>query len=165
MKNLKIFYIFMLIGVVFLSACNVSNAQSVTFSDITGAGSPDTTISVVYQEEYDYKQKATDIYIKSNVDNLIIQIKQELNNFITISLLQKNEYYSLSKLIANAKIDKVNYQNYSKAKNVNIIINSNQDCNLIFKAVVGDLDANGFELQNEIDVSKEFVISIQKHQK
>lgn len=159
----KIIAILCLLTLMF-SACNQEgNALSVSFSNATGAGSTDMVLAVLYEEEKDYKEKYTDLYVKSDTENLTIKIKKELSDFVSIKLENKDTYYSLTKLISNAKIENIAYTKYKDALSVNYIINCEQDCNLTFKAVVGTKAENGLSLLDVIDASKEFTLAVKKH--
>ena len=93
-----------------LSACNLGDhAISANITNATSPGSSDATFHISYLEETNYKDKYTDILLCSDSDNVTFQIKAELENFITITLPEKNNYYSLTTLIANRRMQKTSY--------------------------------------------------------
>ena len=139
---------------------NTGNAQSVAIWETTSAGSMDATFFVSFMEEKDYKNLGVDIWIKSDLDNCSLQIKKELESFVTISLPQKNTYYSLGKLMASAKNENFEYKIYKDAVSKAYIINSEQEYNLTIKAVVGEISTYKTMLLSAFDVSKEFNIIV-----
>lgn len=163
MKIRRKFITLICICALIFSACNMGdNAVSVTMGDVTSPGSTDITLSVIYQTEKDYEEKYTDIMVKSNIDNLTIKIKHELEDFVSITLEHKNVYYSLATLISNTKIQQPQFVKYTDALSKNYIINSNTDCKLTFKAVVGDVSEKGLLLLSKVDASKEFTLNVKK---
>ena len=164
MKKFNLPFLFIVCAVMLLSGCE-RNAISVTFGDGTAAGSTDHVIMVGYQEEKDYEKLGTDVFVKSNVDNLKITIQKELYDKIEVTLPEKDTYYSLTKLFANAKSKQPIYTVYKEALNINLIINSDQDAILTFKAIVGELqEGNTLLLKTKI-VSQEYQQKVKKDEK
>lgn len=167
MNKFKGLFAFLVLCAMFIfTACNLGeNAISVSIYNITGSGSKDYTFSVSYQEEDFYKDKGCDIYIKSDVENLKIKIKKEYQDFVTIVLKDKNEFYSLTKLISDANSENVKFLKYQNMLNSIYIINSESDATLEIKAVVGDITEVKSMLYNTFDVSKTLKIDIEKYEK
>lgn len=150
---------------IFFSGCNLEqNAISVTFSDITGAGSKDTTFRVNFQSEKDYEKLGVDIWIKSETNGATFKIKKELENFVMITLENKDTYYSLSKLISEQKGEKFSYTTYKNAVSKSYIISSETKYNLTLKAVVGEISTYKTLLVSPVDVSKEFHLGVKEKQ-
>ena len=145
---------------IFTGCSNVGNAQSVAIWETTSTGSTDSTFFVNFMEEKDYKNLGVDIWIKSKTDNATFQIKKELDSFVTISLPQKNMYYSLGKLMASAKNKNFEYTIYKDAVSKAYIINSEQEYNLTIKTVVGEISTYKTILLSTLNVSKEFNIIV-----
>ncbi len=167
MSILKRLLTFSLVCMMFVfTACSLGeNAISVSIYDITSYGSKDYTFSVIYQEEPFYENKGSDIYIKSDIENLKLKIKQEYEDFVTIILTNKNEFYSLIKLISAAKDENVKFESYQNVLNSIYIMNSDKDANLFIKAVVGDITESKSMLYNTFDVSKTLKMEIKKYEK
>lgn len=162
----KIISVLVLLFIFVLSACNLGeHAISVTFTNITATNSTNYTISIGYQSEDFYVNKGTDIYIKSDEDNTILTIQKELGNSSTIKLTEKNTFYSLTKLLSMANDEDLKYKKYDDLVSFNMFINSDKNCNLTLKAVVGNLSSNEMVLLDVFDVSKEFNIFVQKSEK
>lgn len=164
MKIIKNIIIAILVFASFvMSACaNSGNAISVAFSDITSPGSKDITFAVKYQEEKMYEDKGTDILVKADEDNVSFRIKKELGEFIDIVLLQKDRFYSLTKLMQGENYE---YTIYKDAVAKNYIINSNQDFVLTLKAVAGQESEYKTMLLNSFDISKEYKLNVKKYEK
>ena len=167
MHKIKKIFTFIVICMMFVfTACNLGeNAISVSIYDITSYGSKDYTFSVIYQEEEFYKNKGSDIYIKSDVDNLELKIKKEYEDFVIINLSEKQTFYSLTKIICEAKNENVKFDKYQNVLNSIYIINSNKDANLFIKVVVGDITESKSMLYNTFDVSKTLKMEIKKYEK
>ncbi len=166
MKKRNIFFAFILIFVFILGACNIDgNAISVTFSNLTSKGSKDYTVAVGYQQENSYENKGTDIFVKSDVENTTLTIRKELEDELTIKLTEKDNFYSLTKLLSVSGGVDLKYNHYDKMVSFNVLIKSDKNCNLTLKAVVGNLSENEMVLLDEFDVSKEFNIFVEKNEK
>lgn len=164
MKFIRKCLVVVLVVVAFvLVACTAGeNAISVSFSDITTSGNTNITFSVKYEDEKMYQNKGTDILIKADKDNVSFKIKKELENFVEISLPQKNTYYSLSKLMQGSGFE---YVLYKDAVSKNYIINSDIDFVLTLKAIVGELSEHKTMLMNPFDASREYKLTVKKHEK
>ena len=153
-------------SLVFFAGCKQEGyAQSVTFSDITSAGSKDTTFRVNFQNEKDYEKLGVDIWIKSKTAGATFKIKKELENFVLVTLENKDTYYSLSKLICEQKGEEFAYTIYKNAVSKSYIINSENEYNLTLKAVVGEISSYKALLVSPVDVSKEFLLQVKAQQK
>ncbi len=160
MKNKSLLVLVVLCFCFMLFGCQTSkNALSVVLTDIT---TKDSTIRINYEQEEDYKNKYTDILIKSNQDNQKLKVALELDVYCCIKLEQKDKFYSLSQLIANAKIVKTEYEKYDDAVSKTYIFNSQNDVKLNFVAVVGELNENTNSLVNTFNVSKELTLEVKK---
>lgn len=156
--------IIILSAIIFIaSACTFGeNSISVTFQDITGVGSQETTFRITYEEEKRYKDKGVDILIKSDQDNTEFLIKKELEDFVKITLKEKDVYYSLNKLMCQAKGEKFVYSLYKDAVSKSYIINSQQQYNINLKAVVGNVSELKTMLFENYSASKVFSLKIKK---
>ena len=150
MKKFNLPILFIVCVAVLLSGCE-RNAISVTFGDGTAAGSTDHVIMVRYQEEKDYEKLGTDVFVKSNVDNLKITIQKELYDKIEVTLPEKDKQSI--------------YTVYKEALNINLIINSDQDAILTFKAIVGELQEGNTLLIKTKIVSQEYQQKVKKDEK
>ena len=161
-KRFGVFAILLSFCLLFFGCQDSQNALSVTITDVTSAGSTDATIKVDYQEEEEYKDKYADILIKSDCDNQKLKLALELDVYCCIKLEEKDKFYSLTKLIANAKIVKTEYEKYDKIHAKTYIFGSKNDVNLKFVAIVGDLDENTDTLINTLVVSKKLDMEVKK---
>lgn len=162
MKATKIFLkIFIAVFLFILSACDLGeHAITVFMVDVSQKGTNVYTINVSYQEEESYKNLGTDILIASNVENLEINIKKEYEDSIKIMILEKNKFYSLSKLFCEAKGKNTEYNQYKNALNTTFMLSANKSSTISLKAVVGDLTENKSMIYNTFDISKVFELAI-----
>lgn len=151
-----------------LNACVGGDALSVSFQDITGAGSTVNTVKATFVEEKDYKNKYTDILLMSEIDGLSLRIAEENGDYVTIVIPNKDIWYSLTALIYAGKGEsgKEDYEMYKEISCKTYIIQSNIETPLKLKAVVGTTEDNaegGKLLVNRTDVSYEFELKLKKY--
>ena len=163
-KRIRLFSILMCACLV-LFGCQSSkqNALSVKMVEITSAGSTDATIKIDYEQEEDYKNKFTDILVKSDCENQKLKLALELDVYCCIKIEEKDKYYSLSQLIANAKIIKTEYEKYGDFVSKTYIFSAKNDVNLNFVVIVGDFDEETNSLTNTLFVSKELALEVKKN--
>ncbi len=162
----KLSMLILTLAIFIVSACTFgNNSICANFVDITSPGSNDITFKVTFEEEKRYFDKGYDILIKTDTDNAEFLIKKELENFVKITIKEKNTYYSLYKLMAKAENKKFEYMPYKKAISKIYIINSQNDYLLTFKAVVGEISQYKSSLLNVFDISKVFELNVKKTSK
>lgn len=167
----KLLYIFQCFLIVFcFAACADSEPLSVSFTNITGAGSTDNTLLANFAEEKEYKQNHTDLLVCSNVDGLTLEIAKQNQNFVTIVLPNKDVWYSLTALMCAGEGNqgKEQYSLYKDVSSLTYIIRSNIDTKIKVKAAVGTVEENaekGELLVFRQDVSKEFEFDLKKYNK
>lgn len=152
------------------AACADSEPLSVSFTNITGAGSTDNTLLANFAEEKEYKQNHTDLLVCSNVDGLTLEIAKQNQNFVTIVLPNKDVWYSLTALMCAGEGNqgKEQYSLYKDVSSLTYIIRSNIDTKIKVKAAVGTVEENaekGELLVFRQDVSKEFEFDLKKYNK
>ena len=86
-----------------LNACVGGDALSVSFQDITGAGSTVNTVKATFVEEKDYKNKYTDILLMSEIDGLSLRIAEENGDYVTIVIPNKDIGIRLQHLFMQVK--------------------------------------------------------------
>ena len=154
---------------VFFCGCEIKqdlmtqNAISVSIIDVSGAGRSEATVNVNYQQEEDYKDLFTDILIKCSNGDQKVKLAEEPDVLLCIKFEQADTYYSLSKLMANAKILKTEYENYKNALAKTFILSSeDNEYNITMVAVVGELDQSTNSLKNIRYISKELMVTVKK---
>ena len=156
----------------FLCLCGCENAEpiSVSFSNITGAGSYENTFVANFAEEREFKQSYTDLLICGQVDGLVLDIAKQGGEFVTIVLQNKDVWYSLTALVyaGQGKQGQEQYSMYKDISSLTYIIHSNLETSIKLKAVVGTIEEsaqNGELLVFRQDVSKEFELELKKYDK
>ena len=129
------------------------------FMDGTSAGSDIYTINVSFAEDEKFEDKHIDLLIKSDTDNLVMTFKREFDQDIQITIEKKEEWNSLTYLInsANPPENQESYMPFSERSNMTLVIESEQDAIITFKAVIGDeyQNSQGYTiLVNQVDISK-----------
>lgn len=151
------------LAIFIVSACTFGeNSICTNFTDITSPGSNDITFKVTFEEEKRYFDKGFDILIKADTNNAEFLIKKELDDFVKITLKDKDTYYSLYKLMADAKNRKFEYITYKNAISKIYIINSQSNFTLTLKAVIGEISQYKSSLLNTFDMSKVFKLNVKK---
>ena len=162
----KLFIIVLTFAMFMVSACGANeNHICANFTNITNSGSTDITFKVTFEEEKRYFDKGFDILIKSNTDNTEFVIKKELEDFVKITLKEKDTYYSLYRLMADAKNEKFEYTTYKNSVSKIFIINSENDFTLTLKVVAGEISEYKSSLLNIFDISKSFDLDVKKSNK
>ena len=168
MKKIKFFTI-LIVSIFIFCGCEikqdvmVNNAISVSIIDVSGAGRSEATVNVNYQQEKDYEDLYTDILIKCTNANQKVKLLEEPDVMLCIKFEEADNFYSLSKLMANAKILKTEYENYKTALSKTYILKSeDNEYDITMVAVVGELDENTNSLINLKYVSKEVTVNVKK---
>ena len=153
----------------FFAGCKIEsdlqtqNAISVSIIDVSTSGRSEATVNVNYQEEKDYNHLYTDILIKCSNGDQKVKLAEEPDVLLCIKFEQADTYYSLSKLMANAKIVKTEYENYKTALQKTYILSSeDNEYTITMIAVVGELEENTNSLKNIKYVSKEVEVQVKK---
>ena len=165
----KFVAMFMLLCLFVLGGCEINqdqiiqNAISVTITDVYSASRNETTVNILYQQEDDYKDLFSDILIKCSNGNQKVKLAEEPQVMLCIKFEQADTYYSLSQLMANAKIQKTEYEKYKTALQKTFILSSeDNEYNITMVAVVGELDENTNSLFNLRYISKEVEFDVKK---
>lgn len=158
-----------IMSIVFVG-CDGTEPISVSFMDITGAGSTDATFVANFADEKEYKHNHTDLLVCGNVDNLVLDIAKQNESFVTIVLKNKDVWYSLTALIysGSGKQGQEQYSLYKDISSLTYIIRSKIDTTIKLKAAVGTIEQNaqnGELLVFRQDVSKEFELELKKSDK
>lgn len=162
----KLFIIVLTFAMFMVSACGANEHHiCANFTNITNSGSTDITFKVTFEEEKRYFDKGFDILIKSNTDNTEFVIKKELEDFVKITLKEKDTNYSLYRLMADAKNEKFEYTTYKNSVSKIFIINSENDFTLTLKVVAGEISEYKSSLLNIFDISKSFDLDVKKSNK
>ncbi len=162
----KLFIIVLSFAMFMVSACGTKeNHICANFTNITNLGSTDITFKVTFEEEKRYFDKGFDILIKSNTDNTEFVIKKELEDFVKITLKEKDTYYSLYRLMVDAKNEKFEYTTYKNSVSKIFIINSENDFTLTLNVVAGEISEYKSSLLNIFDISKSFDLDVKKSNK
>lgn len=162
----KLFIIVLSFTMFMVSACGANeNHMCANFTNITNSGSTDITFKVTFEEEKRYFDKGFDILIKSNTDTTEFVIKKELEDFVKITLKEKDTYYSLYRLMADAKNEKFEYTAYKNSVSKIFIINSENDFTLTLKVVAGEISEYKSSLLNIFDISKSFDLDVKNSNK
>ena len=139
---------------------------AVTFQNATMAGSDSNTIKVLFSKEKFYDDKVYDIWIKSNKDNSNLILHYENQENLEINLEKKDFWYSLTNLKYEYlnKAGSEDFISFENALNLTLIIESENECELTLKSVIGDkiqnADKTGFLISNTEDISKEYTQKI-----
>lgn len=162
----KLFIIVLSFAMFMVSACGTNeHHMCANFINITNSGSTDITFKVTFEEEKRYFDKGFDILIKSNTDTTEFVIKKELEDFVKITLKEKDTYYSLYRLMADAKNEKFEYTTYKNSVSKIFIINSENDFTLTLKVVAGEISEYKSSLLNIFDISKSFDLDVKNSNK
>jgi len=124
-----------------LSGCEESNTvKTVAFSNITGAGSKDYTVKVMFIEDERVDNKYYDIQIKADKE-IKIKIGKEMEEKKEISI--NENWNSLTTLL----IDTPNTETFTKgsdAVTLVYIFTSQDKAKITFRAVVGGIEENAY---------------------
>ena len=140
--------------------------MTVTFQNATMAGSDQNTINIFFADDKKFDEKVCDIWIKSDTNDVALIINKSNQQKFKTYLKKKDMWHSMTtlELESDGKIAQEDYVMYKDAVDLVYVLQTNQKCNVTFKAVTGDKTKNaeetGFLIANAEDVSKEFVIEL-----
>ena len=140
MKKIFAFLVFFLCGFcIALAGCESGNMlRTVSFYEITGAGSEKYTVKVVYAQDKRVDDKYYDLQIKASGD-LTILLGKENDEKKTISL--NKEWQSLTSLLAKEEGSETFVKGKDAVCDV-YIFTSKQTGTVTFRAVVGGVEEN-----------------------
>lgn len=153
---------FMLLG------CETENSLKVAhISDKTNDFS--TKYAVLFSLDQDDRltEKYVDIQLKSNKQAQKLSVFEENENALTITLLEKDFWYNMAYLISRSNGTKeAGYQKYEDFGTKHFVFTTENDVDITFRVVCGDLKKNE-ETQEEIfvlsePISKETVVKMKK---
>ena len=140
--------------------------NAVSFSEITAAGSKNYAVRVSYSTDKRLEGKGTDVQVKFSKLGKIT-IWNEGEEKIEYEIKDYDEWYSMTKIFADAKDEtrgKEKYEKYEDALTKFYLFNFKGDIKLTFRAVVGDIednkDKNGQILVGNDRVSDNFTLKI-----
>lgn len=157
-KILSLFSIF-LMSLCVLAGCESSNTlKTVAFSNVTGAGSEDYTVRVMFLEDKRVDNKYYDIQIKADKD-VKIKIGKEMEDKKEIQLT--DEWNSLTTLM----LDESNTETFTKgsdAVTLVYIFTTEGKAKVTFRGVVGGIEENatktGYIITSPEECSDEFSV-------
>ncbi len=140
MKKFIAFFAFFLCGFCFaLAGCENGNMlRTVSFSDVTSAGSDKYTVKAVFAQDKRVDDKYYDLQIKASGD-LTISIGEEMQERKVVSL--RSEWQSLTTLLLDEK-DREMFVKGEDAVMKTYIFSSKQTGAVTFRAVVGGVEEN-----------------------
>lgn len=166
MKKL-ILPIFCFVAIFMMGCENSTNLRCATIREITSAGSENYGVSVSFMEDERVKEKFVDVQVKANEECQLV-FWEENGEKMTLNLYKKDDWYSLTSLIAIAQ-DKPNTEKFMPFKDAvtkTYIFNSEKPVELTLRVVAGDVEENsqktGDVLVGSEDISDEFKLKIQK---
>ena len=144
-KNIiLIFLCIVLIGTCLVGCEKSTQINAVSFSEITAAGSKNYAVRVSYSSDKRLEGKGTDVQIKFSKLGKIT-IWNEGEEKIEYEIKDYDEWYSLTKIFADAKEetkDKEQYEKYEDALTKFYLFNYKGDIKVTLRAVVGDIEDN-----------------------
>ena len=162
-KIINFCLLFILIFFNFSCSQNQSTPMCVTFKNATMTGSQNNVITAIYLEDKRIRDYYTDIFIKSDDEFVKLELGKELNIPFTITIEEKNIWFSLTNLINQENNTHIDLTTFAKAEPTTYVFKCDKKTNLTFKAVAGDYQYNmkngKVELINYFDVSKPFSIT------
>lgn len=138
-------------------------------SEITGALSTDYGIKVVLDKDDRVADKYVDLQIKSSEAEQVLTFGEECGTQYSICLPKSEYWYNLTYLISktNGVSDESGYQNYEDYGNKVFLFSADNDVDLTFRVVAGDVKKNtdsGEEiLVLSEDISTEVAVTVKKH--
>ena len=165
----KIFIVILCVCFSFLFfGCETENSlKTAHISDKTGDFSTKYSILVSLDEDDRLTEKYVDIQLKSDKQNQILSVFEENNDALTISLPEKDFWYNFSYLISKANGTKeVGYQKYEDFGTKHFVFMTQNDVDITFRVVCGDLKKTE-ETQEEVmvlskPISKEVLVKMKK---
>ena len=144
-KNIiLIFLCIVLIGTCLVGCEKSTQINAVSFSEITAAGSKNYAVRVSYSSDKKLEGKGKDVQIKFSKLGKIT-IWNEGEEKIEYEIKDYDEWYSLTKIFADAKEetkDKEKYEKYEDALTKFYLLNYKGDIKVTLRAVVGDIEDN-----------------------
>ena len=167
MKKILCFFVCFLCGLcIAVAGCESENMlRTVSFTNVTGAGSDKHTVKVVFAQDKRVDEKYYDLQIKASGD-LTISIGREMEERRVISL--NKEWQSLTTLLVSEK-DSETFVKGKDAVTLTYIFTSKQVGSVVFRAVVGGVEKNasgkGQIITSPEVCSNEFVVDIRQLEK
>lgn len=138
-------------------------------SEITSALSTDYAVRVVLDNDKRMEDKFVDIQIRANKKNQILTFGEEMEDGFSICLAKKDYWYNLNYLIskANGTSHEAGYKKYEDFGNKVYMFSAQNDVDLTFRVVVGQIKTNQ-ETEEEIlvlseEISDEVVVHVNAH--
>ena len=151
-----------------LFGCETENSlKTAHISDKTNDLSTKYAVLFALDEDDRLTEKYVDIQLKSNKQDQQLSIFEENKNALTITLPEKDFWYNMSYLISRANGTKeAGYQKYEDFGTKHFVFTTENDVDITFRVVCGDLKKNE-ETQEEImvlsePISKETTIKMKK---
>lgn len=171
MKRFRnIFLIILCVCFCFMVGCEAeTKLRTAHISEITGALSTDYGIKVVLDKDDRVAGKFVDLQIKSSKTEQVLTFGEERGMQYSICLPKSEYWYNLTYLISktNGVSDESGYQNYEDYGNKVFLFSADNDVNLTFRVVTGDVKKNtdsGEEiLVLSEDISTEVTVAVKKH--
>ena len=158
-KVLSICFLFLTCMFVFTGCEQGNSLQTVSFSNITSAGSKDYTIKITFADDKRVDNKYYDIQIKADGDKKI-RIGKEFSEKKEVVL--SNEWKSLTTLLLDEP-DTEQFTKGSDAITLIYIFNVEENAKVTFRAVVGGVEDNaskkGKIITSAEECSSEFVVN------
>ncbi len=161
----KLLLSLLLVFVFIFSACSEEIPTSVYFKNATSAGSSNYTFSVVHLQDKTMQNFYTDIYFKTNKDDVIFSLALEGKEPLQLYVSEGFIWQSLTEMINNQTDTKVNFNRYKETLNKTFIINVDKAVTFTFKGVIGDYNEQTNSLINLHDSSKKFKLTTKSVQK
>ena len=148
--------------------CEAENTlKTAHISDRTNDLSTKYSILVSLDEDDRLTEKYVDVQLKSSKQNQELSVFEENNDTLTISLPEKDFWYNFSNLISKANGTKEGgYQKYEDFGTKHFVFTTQNDVDVTFRVVCGDLKKNE-GTQEEImvlsqPISKEVSVKMKK---
>ena len=158
MKRFTSIFLFIMCCLLFAGCESGNELKTVTFYNITSAGSDDYTFRVVFAEDKRVDNKYYDLQIKAD-GNKTISIGQEMQEKKEVQL--SNKWASLTTLMLNEPKTET-FTKGSDAQTLVYIFNVKEKTKITIRAVVGGVEENdgktGYIITSPEDCSEEFVI-------
>lgn len=138
-------------------------------SEITSALSTDYAVRVLLDNDKRMEDKYVDIQIKSSKEDQILTFGEEMEESFRICLVKKDYWYNLNYLIdkSNGIANQGKYKRYEDFGNKVYLFSAQNDVDLTFRVVAGQLKTNN-ETKKEIlvlseEISDEIVVHVNAH--
>lgn len=140
-------------------------------SEITSALSTDHAVRVVLDNDKRMEDKYVDVQIKSNKKDQILTFGEEMEESFRICLAKKDYWYNLNYLISktNGASHEAGYKKYEDFGNKVYLFSAQNDVDITFRVVVGQIKTNQ-ETKEEIlvlseEISDKVVVKVKTHNK